>query len=353
MTSSNPILESKRSISAYSLLWVLFGIIHFGLLLQYTDLPLNTIIVDSIVHLTIFAILGIGIWHTVQFNTLNNRDFFNLIVNHIAASAIVIIIWIIVSFGVMSLFSLSPDFGELYFSKGLVWRLGMGVVYYSTITMVYYMLLYSKKLQERNIEQIRLEALVKETELNMLKWQLNPHFLFNSLNSISSLALSEPEKAHEMIILLSDFLRYSLTFKKNEETLLKNELQNIESYLEIEKIRFGEKLQTTFQIEKVALSAKIPNLLLQPLYENAIKYGVQDSDDTVRVTTTAKIIDSDLHVSVSNPFDKVAQSAKGNGVGLVNISERLQIMYGVKAVMNKSISNNIFTVKIIIPQKNI
>ena len=353
MSSNNPILESKRTIFSYSLLWILFGIIHVGLLIQYSNLPFYIILPDGIIHILTFALLGIGVWYIVQYNTLQAKDLYGIIINHLAAASVVIVIWLGVGFGLMSILITGMDLYEEYFMMALTWRVGMGFVYYSLISMVYYMLLYSKKLQERNIEQISLVNLVKEAELNMLKWQLNPHFLFNSLNSISSLTLSEPEKAHEMIILLSDFLRYSLSFSKNEETQLKKELENIESYLEIEKIRFGDKLQTSFSVEKNALSLNIPNLLLQPLYENAIKYGVQDSNNVVNIATIAKVIDNELHVSVCNPFEKESQSRKGNGVGLRNISDRLNLMYGQKATIISKAEDNIFCVNIIIPQKSI
>jgi two-component system, LytTR family, sensor kinase len=130
-----------------------------------------------------------------------------------------------------------------------------------------------------------LKSLVKEAELHALKSQINPHFLFNSLNSISSLTMTDPLKAQEMVINLSSLMRYSLKHDQVDKVPFSEELKNNQLYLQIEKVRFGNKFNAVFDIDDKCLNANIPNMILQPLYENAIKYGVYEATEPVDIIT--------------------------------------------------------------------
>ena len=192
--------------------------------------------------------------------------------------------------------------------------------------------------------------MVKEAELNLLKSQLNPHFLFNSLNSISALTLTDPHKAQEMIILLSDFLRYSLARDGRQLSSLSAELQNIDRYMKIEKIRFGDRIQYTADVVSNTLSCTLPVMILQPVFENAIKHGVAESIDTVHIQLSAKLEQNYLIIVVQNEFDPTSPSRRGAGLGLKNIEERLKLIYHNDGLLKYRKENNIFEVKLIIPQ---
>ena len=168
------------------------------------------------------------------------------------------------------------------------YRVGTGVFIYGLIILTYYLFVSLSNLSEKNAKEARLESLVKETELKMLRSQINPHFLFNSLNSISSLTITDPEKARDMVVKLSEFMRYALSRKDEQPVSLQNELENLRLYLDIEKVRFGDKLTTEEIIEPNCLDFKIPVMLLQPLYENAVKHGVYESTESVRIHYTGK-----------------------------------------------------------------
>ena len=183
----------------------------------------------------------------------------------------------------------------------------------------------------------------------MLRSQINPHFLFNSLNSISSLTVTDPEKARNMVIKLSEFMRYALSRKDEQPVSLQSELENLRLYLDIEKVRFGDKLTTEENIEAECLDFKIPVMLLQPLYENAVKHGVYESTESVRIITQAKIIDGYIEIIIKNNYDPAPSSRKGTGTGLLNVTRRLELFYGNKASIKTPKENGIYTVTLYIP----
>jgi len=238
---------------------------------------------------------------------------------------------------------------EAYWDATISYRIGTGVFIYGLIILTYYLIESLTNLSEKNAKEARLESLVKETELKMLRSQINPHFLFNSLNSISSLTITDPEKARDMIVKLSEFMRYALSRKDEQPVSLQNELENLRLYLEIEKVRFGDKLTTEEIIENNCLDFKIPVLLLQPLYENAVKHGVYESTESVRIITQAKIIDGYIEITISNNYDPSSSLKRGTGTGLLNVSRRLELFYGNKASIKASKENGIYTVILYIP----
>ena len=183
----------------------------------------------------------------------------------------------------------------------------------------------------------------------MLLSQINPHFLFNSLNSISSLTITDPEKARIMIVKLSEFMRYALSRKDERPVSLQSELENLRLYLDIEKVRFGDRLTTEENIEKDCLDIKIPVMLLQPLYENAVKHGVYESTESVRIITLAKIVNGYMEMTISNNYEPGQSSAKGTGTGLLNVTRRLELSYGNNASLKTTRENGIYIVKLFIP----
>ena len=177
---------------------------------------------------------------------------------------------------------------QAYWDATFPYRIGTGIFIYGLIVLSYFLFVSLTNLSEKNAKAARLESLVRETELKMLRSQINPHFLFNSLNSISSLTITDPEKARDMVIKLSEFMRYALSRKDELPVSLSHELDNLRLYLDIEKVRFGDKLTTEEFIEPACLDFRIPVMLLQPLYENAVKHGVYESTESVWIRTEAK-----------------------------------------------------------------
>ena len=191
---------------------------------------------------------------------------------------------------------------------------------------------------------------MREAELKMLRSQINPHFLFNSLNSISSLTVTNPPGAREMIVKLSDFMRYSLSSRNDQPVTLHNEMESLRLYLEIEKVRFRERLVIKEDIEPECLAALLPGLLLQPLYENAVKHGVYESTGTVVINTTAKKEGENIIVSISNTVDPDSVvTRKGAGIGLKNVRTRLELFFRDEAELEVIRKEDSFTVNMKFP----
>jgi LytS/YehU family sensor histidine kinase len=239
----------------------------------------------------------------------------------------------------------------MWLQKGVINRIFGGYMLYIIYVVFFYAVNYYKGFKEKLQNESQLKALVKEAELHALKSQINPHFLFNSLNSISSLTMTDPKRAQEMVIDLSQLMRYSLKHDQNEKVTFQHELENNKLYLHIEKVRFGRKLNPVFEIDKKCLQAKIPNMILQPLYENAIKYGVYEATDPVEIETRCKCSDEVLEVIITNNYDSNVISKKGEGIGLRNIRERLQIIFGSPHFLKIDDNKKEFKVTLTIPQK--
>lgn len=206
------------------------------------------------------------------------------------------------------------------------------------------------KTKQLSLQQ-QAQNTLRDAELIKLRQQLQPHFLFNSLNSINALVGSQPQLARSMIQNLSDFLRGTLKKDDNKLVNLEEELKLLHLYLDIEKIRFGHRMQVVFTIDEATNNFKLPALILQPIVENAIKFGLYNVLSDVEISISAQLQNTHLILEVKNPFDDDAiQTRKGEGFGLSLIERRLQLLYHRADLLSIQKSNNIFITKLIIPQ---
>lgn len=195
-------------------------------------------------------------------------------------------------------------------------------------------------------------TLHREAELFKLRQQLQPHFLYNSLNSINALILIQPDKAQEMIGRLSDFLRNSVKREAREHIPVDEELEYIEAYLAIEAVRFGDRLKVVYD-KQYTDSASIPPFLLQPVLENAIKFGLYGRTGEVKINMDIALRGTYLFVTISNPFDPHNRPPSGTGFGLEGIQRRLYLLYGRTDLLTTNNNNELFTTILKIPQGNV
>ena len=194
------------------------------------------------------------------------------------------------------------------------------------------------------------ENLLKEAELAKLRQQLQPHFLFNSLNSISALIVSKPAEARKMTQQLSDFLRGTLK-KEDKLVQLSEELEHLKLYLDIEKVRFGHRLNVVFSTDEESVKRFLPALLLQPIVENAIKFGLYDVIGNVTISITTTVKDGNLVVEVQNPFDiETNKNNQGAGFGLSSIQRRLYLLYARNDLLLTEKKETIFITSLKIPE---
>lgn len=207
--------------------------------------------------------------------------------------------------------------------------------------------------QEQNEQEERKQAaekLAKEAELFKLRQQLQPHFLFNSLNSINALIGLRPQEARKMVQQLSDFLRGTIKKEEHQWVTLSEELQYLQLYLDIEKVRFGHRLSTKIECEESTREMKLPALLLQPIMENAIKFGLYDTVDEIEISLAATKVDHHLLITVKNPFDPETAVPKGTGFGLQSVTRRLFLLFARNDLVTTETKDNIFITAIKIPQ---
>ncbi len=203
---------------------------------------------------------------------------------------------------------------------------------------LYYAINYYLKLEEQQDRMLRLEAQAASAQLAMLRYQLNPHFLFNTLNSISTLVLlKQTEPANAMLSRLSSFLRYTLANEPTAQVTLAQEVETLKLYLDIEKMRFEERLRTHFSIDPAVEQARLPSLLLQPLIENAIKYAVSPQEEGADIIVQAQLAGQNVRITVSDSGPGLSDApvapnlpltTDSTGVGLANIRDRLAQAFG-------------------------
>ena len=209
------------------------------------------------------------------------------------------------------------------------------------------------EIKEQSISQDRrdeAEKLSKEAELLKLRHQLQPHFLFNSLNSINAPIVAEPKEARKMVQQLSAFLRGTIKTDQAKIEFTK-ELEHVQLYLEIEKVRFGHRLQTNLDIADDALTLSLPPLLLQPLMENAIKFGLYGTTEDVMIDVIVKKTDGFLEISIANPIDADVSTQEGTRFGLTAIKRRLYLTYGRDDLLTTHKTENSFIATLKVPQQ--
>jgi len=346
----NPITSNNKYLVNYGTVWSLIIGAHFAVLHFYYHITIGVAATDSLLFNVFFAFLGISLWNLVRYGK-GNQNFINLLVSHIFSSLLIIGFWLISGYLILK-YAVNDVYYLSFLDSSFPWRIISGMFYYSLFILVYYVVVYYQDIQDKIKQEANLKTLIKEVELNALKNQINPHFLFNSLNSVSSLTITSPKKAQDMIIKLSEYLRYSLSNEEQQITILKTELENIQLYLEIEKIRFGNRLNFQFNCDDKVLKAKIPAMILQPLFENAIKHGVYESTETINVVLNAEFRKNQLKLSLKNDFDPTAKQTKGEGIGLKNTKERLFLIYKKNDLISLNKTDNEFTAAIKIPQND-
>ncbi len=344
----HPLTNNYRLLIFYATFWALLGTINLVLMVIWYSMPFSLSAIDALTNYVLYPLLGSSIWYSIRYNSLEEVTVGRLLLFHFIAASILCGIWMYISYAIYRSFIVTSND---YLKNSFPSKIFAGYLMYVILLMFFYAVNYYQSLKEKIKKEVEYKALIREAELQALKSQINPHFLFNSLNSISSLTISNPEKAQEMVINLSTFMRYSLMHSEKEMVSFARELDNIKLYLSIEKVRFGRKLNAEFEIDPVCLEAEIPNMILQPLFENAIKYGVYETTDQVIIKTTCTCEGNAIKISILNDYDASSIKRKGEGIGLRNIRKRMEIIYNQPDLIKITDRKTCFEVQLVIPQK--
>ncbi|MEP7264528.1 MAG: histidine kinase [Bacteroidota bacterium] len=330
------------------LCWWLVWILLCTVVLHRLNIEWTLAFADAVVTNTLLALAGFGIFNT-------NKVYAPRRGNYIYSAGIILVLSLVVMILSKSILGCSglisnADY-QAVLEASMPFRFVFSLLMISCISLLSGIRHFSKQQEENLIRKEEAERLLREAELSKLRQQLQPHFLFNSLNSISALAGTQPGEARKMIQQLSDFLRGTL--KKDEQQLvtLEEEMNHLQLYLEIEKVRFGHRLLTEINLVEHCKKMMLPSLLLQPVVENAIKFGLYDTIGEVTVSIEAKEENGMLSITVKNPFDpQTSGKNPGTGFGLSSVQKRLYLLYARKDLLETVPSGNIYITTIRIPQ---
>lgn len=278
----------------------------------------------------IWGVVSLGTLWTVKRFPLHNHPPASHWVLHFFVSVLIVPLGLVFVWGTATLFDPSVGFGLDSFVGFLFWYFCFHhLVCYWGVVGVHEGIVILQKYWDRETQISRLEAELVETELKMLKVQLNPHFLFNALNTVGTLVHNDPGKADQMLVKLSAFLQAALEQDPEDFRSLGSDISMLRDYLEIERIRFGDQIDVKFEIPPSLHEAQIPTSILQPLVENAIKHGLRGRNARGTVCVQAIQSNGRLVLEVSdNGHGKNANGAPGAGLGLRNTRERLEHHYG-------------------------
>lgn len=345
----NPFIKNKRLLTIYLIVWFSIFLSHIIILSWFLSIEIYPAFIDSVIFNGLYIFLGLSIWYTVNFNSLDIYSLPKIFINHIVSAFISTGLWILIGYYFTKNILIHDKNYLEFLHKSLIWRFIIGMMFYSVLVAIDYVMIYYNNFQEKLLREAELNALIKEAELKSLKYQINPHFIFNSLNSISALTLSNPQKAQEMTIKLSSFLRNTLSKNEHQKNKLGDEINYSKLYLDIEKVRFGDKFDFIEEIDPRWKNIEIPSMILQPLFENAIKHGVYESLDKVIIRLKCSNENEYIKITVENNYDPETVPRKGEGIGIKNIQNRLKLTYNQDNLVTIEKLNNLFRVNIFIP----
>ncbi|MBV7536754.1 sensor histidine kinase [Duganella sp. sic0402] len=346
--------STRRGLAIYLLVWLFLGCALGGVIFLASDAPLaNAMLFAVPVNLVYAFATGYSAYYLCRAYPLGSRRPMAITLTLTIAAVVSGFLWLIIGNlwnGVCLLLGLAWS-GILITPQLSVLIVALGVLLYGFAAALHYLVI--EFVRAKNAEQRELESLLmaQEAELRMLRTQIDPHFLFNSLNSISALTSQDPKAARRMTLELASFFRQSLGMEAHKKVTLEQEMVLIRHFLAIEQVRFGERLQVVEDIEEDAANCLVPPMIIQPLVENAVKHGICNMPDGGTVRISARRAGSILQISVSNPVDEDMSSIRsdGHGIGLSNVRQRLSGAYKHEAGIHWGRKENSFGVDITMP----
>ena len=343
--ASSP-LSVRRFLLIFSIFWLVMLGDHI-LVLHWFCLPWDAAIIDSALSNSILFLASLLVMNTLRYYLPRGEQYVNIF----SLCLLLTVVWLILVKWLLKL-CLSQHAGYTdMLSHSLPIRFSIGFLLLGCITMISILWYNQQEQKENEARKVDAEKLAKEAELFKLRQQLQPHFLFNSLNSINALIGSRPEEARKMVQQLSDFLRGTIKKEETQWVTLQEEMQYLQLYLDIEKVRFGNRLATVIESDEESGKMKLPALLLQPIVENAIKFGLYDTTGETVIRLQTQKRDGELIIKVMNPYDPETSSPRqGTGFGLKSVQRRLYLLFARTDLLATEAKDNNFTTVVKIPQ---
>ena len=301
----------------------------------------GTAILSAVGPSLLFGLIGIASRYACRSMPLRSTSGSRILMTHAGAA--------IVASGAWSLAwnAWTPIVGGPAADPGLIF--GIGTVLYSVVVTIHYLLLEVEASRRAEETALRYEVLAREAELQAFKAQVDPHFLFNSLNAVASLCGSRPADAREMAQLMADFFRQTLRVGARDRITLAQEIELVSRYLAIERVRFQDRLKMQVEVDDAAREWPVPPLLLQPLIENAVRHGVASMVEGGTIAIRATADEEMLRITIDNPTDPDRPESTGERIGVQNARGRLAAISGGRATLRTQEANGHYLVQIEVP----
>lgn len=347
----HPIVARRERLLLYLTVWLAFGALLAGVVAYRGDTTFGWASVFTMPLALLLGIQSLSCWYLVQVLPMDGTPLPRLTGTWVGAGFVMLAIWVAAALGwAWLLRGIVPQALDDESASGLTpLLLFSGAVGLLVAVLGHYMLVAFERSTLAERRALELRALARESELRTLRGQLDPHFLFNSLNSVAALIGSDAQSARRMCFLMAGFFRKSLALGSRQSIPLSEELSLVQTFLAIEEVRFRERLSTRFDIADDALMLAVPPLVLQPLVENAVKHGVAHLVEGGEVTVRAHRREGLLELIVENPCDPERPPSRGAGVGLANVRSRIDTLFANRASVDVNAQPTWFRVAILLP----
>src|SRR3989344_2513572 len=329
----HPILSEKRIFGLYLVVWLIAGGLLALLLQSAGGVSLTDALVLAVPMAMIYGFMCLASYYLCRAFPFQRYDVVRILIVHSISSALTSSLWVSIGRSWASLISQINVFQNIegQYSQEVPLLLAVGISTFLLSVAVNYSLIAFRDSREAERQAMQLQFHAQEAELRALRAQINPHFLFNSLNSISALTTADPPAARTMTLRLADFLRKSLALGNKNLVTVYDEVDLATSFLEIERVRFGSRLRIRLNIDEDAKTLNVPPLLLQPLVENAVGHGIAHLVEGGEISISATRNGGRLTLRVENPCDPDGPRNRGHGIGIENVRSRLKSLFGPEA----------------------
>jgi len=347
----NPILARGDRLVLYLGGWVVIGGLLASALARPGGLAWGQTLVILVPLSLVYGFVCLSAWYVCRATPLKTSGGLTLLVNISGAAVVASGFWLLIGQGVVRLVSRAPalEGAAGIFARDSLLLFIVGILLYLLAAAAHYAMIALEDSRAAETRALELQLFAREAELKALRAQIDPHFLFNCLHSISALTGTDPSAARRMCLLLGEFLRTSVKLGAQDRIPFAEELALAERYLEIERVRFGPRLTIDRAVEDGVGACAVPALLLQPLVENAVTHGIAHLVDGGTVRLEAARANGELHVTIENQCDPERPKWPRTGVGLQNVRKRLAAQYGHAASLETEESAGRFRVELKIP----
>lgn len=347
----HPILSNRSALVLYLAVYLVIGLVLAALLNATGNIQWGAAISFSTPLSLLYGLICLSSWYVCRSFPLRTTSAVQIAGIFSVAAAVSTTLWMLIGellASVLSGFSFASTLSNRS-STHLLLLGGAGVGLYLLSVAVHYLLIMFEQSKEDERRALEFKLLAQTAELRALQSQVNPHFLFNSLNSISALTTKDPPAARSMTLMLADFLRQTLRLGADELIPLREELALCRKFVDIEQVRFGSRLQLKERATDKALTCLIPPLLLQPLIENAVIHGIAHLVNGGTILLDADVRSGRLHVRLENPCDPERPKLRKDGLGLENVKRRLLTLSITESRLDVSEHNSTFVAELTLP----